>query len=101
MRHEKSRDTLIVYLSGELDHCNAQGIRREMDMLLEDNRIRRLVIDMQDMSFMDSSGIGVILGRYRTLASRGGSVAVRRMNAHVARIFTLSGMAQIIEVMPG
>lgn len=100
MRHEKNRDTLIVYLSGELDHCNAQGIRREMDALLSDVRIRKMIIDMQEMTFMDSSGIGVILGRYRQMAARGGSVAVRRMNRHVSRIFTLSGMGQIIEVMP-
>ncbi|MBR6524595.1 MAG: anti-sigma factor antagonist [Clostridia bacterium] len=101
MRFEKHRDTLTVHLEGELDHCCAQSIRREMDRLLEEPQIRRLVIDMGDMSFMDSSGIGVILGRYRLLASRGGSVAVRNMNRQVARIFQLSGMGQIIEVMQG
>jgi len=51
------------------------------------------------MSFMDSSGIGVILGRYRTLASRGGTVSVKNMNAHVERIFILSGMNQIIRIL--
>lgn len=97
MRYEKNRDTLVVYITGELDQCSAQGIRRELDALLEDRRVRRLVMDMQDMTFMDSSGIGVVLGRYRQLAARGGSVAVRRMNSHVTRIFNLSGMGQIIE----
>lgn len=48
---------------------------------------------------MDSSGIGVILGRYRVMAQRGGVVAVTNMNAHVERIFILSGMNQIIKII--
>ena len=101
MRYEKHRNTLTVFLEGELDHCCAQSIRREMDRLLDDLKVQRLVIDMGEMNFMDSSGIGVILGRYRILSSRGGSVAVRGMNRQVARVFQLSGMGQIIEVMKG
>ena len=58
-----------------------------------------MVLDMKNMSFMDSSGIGVILGRYRVLAQRGGKMAVKNMNEHVKRIFILSGMNQIIGMM--
>jgi len=95
----KQRDRAEVYLEGELDHCSAQSIRRELDRVLEDQSIRHLILDMGKMSFMDSSGIGVILGRYRILAARGGTVAVRNMNAHVERIFILSGMHQIIRIL--
>ena len=98
MRSEKTRDLVTVYLEGELDHHGADRIRREMDRLLEDLKVKHLLIDMSMMPFMDSSGIGVILGRYRQLAARGGTVAVRGMNAQVKRIFTLSGMGQIIRV---
>ena len=101
MRHERLRDAVVVYLQGELDHHCAQGVRREMDALIEDRRVKTLIIDMEDMAFMDSSGIGVILGRYRTLRERGGRVQVRRMNRQVRRIFNLSGMGQIIEVIDG
>jgi len=96
MEFERKRDALIVYLQGELDHCSAQGIRRELDSLISDPGIRHLILDMKGMSFMDSSGIGVILGRYRVLVQRGGRVSVRNMNTHVEKIFTLSGMHQII-----
>lgn len=99
MEYIRSRDILEARLEGELDHCSAQSIRRELDQMLEDTSIRHLILDMEKMSFMDSSGIGVILGRYRTLASRGGTVAVRNMNAHVERIFILSGMNQIIQIL--
>lgn len=99
MEYERRRDTVTVRLKGELDHCSAQGIRRELDAILADPSIRRLILDMENMSFMDSSGIGVILGRYRVLQGRNGTVAVRNMNRSVAKIFHLSGMGQIIETL--
>ena len=51
------------------------------------------------MTFMDSSGIGVILGRYRQLRDRGGSVAVKNLNPQVEKVFTLSGMRQVIQTL--
>ena len=99
MEHERRRDTVLVKLEGELDHCSAQAVRRELDGLISDPQVKKLVLDLKNMSFMDSSGIGVILGRYRTLAMRGGAVAVKNMNPHVQRIFTLSGMGQIIQIL--
>ena len=99
MEIERRRDTVVAHLTGELDHCSAQCIRRELDTLISDQSVKKLILDMQEMSFMDSSGIGVILGRYRTLAQRGGKVAVRNMNPHVERIFILSGMNQIIQII--
>ena len=98
LNHAKQRDRLTVALHGELDHFSAMGIRRELDDLLSDPAIRHLMLDMTDLKFMDSSGIGVILGRYRILAARGGSVWVRNMNPQINRIFQLSGMGQIIHV---
>ncbi|MBE5782685.1 MAG: STAS domain-containing protein [Clostridiales bacterium] len=99
MEHERRRDTLTVYLSGELDHCCAQSIRRELDHLISDSSVRHLVLDMKQMGFMDSSGIGVILGRYRAMHQRGGTVSVKNMNPQVHRIFILSGMQQVIRIM--
>ena len=98
LHHAKQRDKLTVALSGELDHCSAIPIRQELDSLLSDTAVRHLMLDMTDLKFMDSSGIGVILGRYRILAARGGSVWVRNMNAQISRIFQLSGMGQIMHV---
>ena len=98
MEFVRRRDTVEARLEGELDQCSAQHMRRELDALIEDSGVKHLILDMQRMPFMDSSGIGVILGRYRTLVSRGGTVTVKNMNAQVARIFMLSGMNQIIGV---
>lgn len=87
---------LTVRLAGELDHCCATSIRREMDRLIADPGVRILILDFASLVFMDSSGIGVILGRYRQMRDRGGSVAVVNMNRHIARIFHMSGMDRII-----
>lgn len=98
LKHTRQRDRITVWLAGELDHCSALPIKTELDRLIADPSVRHLIMDLQGLQFMDSSGIGVILGRYRTLAARGGSVSVRGMSAQINRIFQLSGMGQVIRV---
>ena len=90
-------DSVIVRLAGELDHYCAQSVRRELDGLIADRSVRCLILDFSHLQFMDSSGIGVILGRYRLLRDRGGTVAVIHMNQHIARIFHMSGMDRVIK----
>ena len=97
MRHTLRGQTLTVYLSGELDHHSASQIRQELDALIRDSRARRLLLDLSSLTFMDSSGIGVILGRYNQMARRGGSLAVRKPSSQINRIFDLSGVYQIVE----
>ena len=89
-------ERLIVRLAGELDHFCAQSIRRELDSLIADRTVRWLILDFSRLQFMDSSGIGVILGRYRQMRDRGGQVGVIHMNQHIARIFHMSGMDRVI-----
>jgi len=96
LRSIRDGDSVIVRLEGELDHCCAQSIRRELDAMLADHTLRHLILDFSSLNFMDSSGIGVVLGRYRILRDRGGSLSVSHMNRHVARIFHMSGMDRII-----
>ena len=97
IKHTARGDTMTVVLEGELDHHSAQSVRAELESLIASPHVRPLVLDLGQLSFMDSSGIGVVLGRYKTLAKRGGSVAVRSPNAHVDRIFAMSGLYQIVD----
>lgn len=92
----RAQDRLTVLLEGELDHYCASGVHLQLDRLLADPTIRCLEFDMRALTFMDSSGIGVILGRYRILRDRGGTVEVSHMNPHIARIFRMSGMDRLI-----
>ena len=97
MSCEKNRNTLTVHLAGELDQREAAAIRRELDELLEDGQIRRLVFDLSRLRFMDSSGIGLIIGRYKRLRCRNGSVAVTGVDDRMNRIFDMAGLYQLIE----
>ena len=99
LSHVRKKDVLLVRLTGELDQCSASGIRRDLDQMLLDPRVRHLVIDLKDTPFMDSSGLGVILGRYRMLRERGGTVSLMHLSPQVKRVYDLSGMARIIPVV--
>lgn len=97
LTHEKQRGTVTVRLSGDLDHHTAGQIREELDRLIEDPGVRRLVFDLRELGFMDSSGIGMMIGRYKMMMRRGGSVAVLSDGGQVDRMMELSGLYRIIE----
>ncbi|HOF94252.1 MAG TPA: anti-sigma factor antagonist [Clostridia bacterium] len=84
-------------LAGELDHHSAQYVREVLDSLIADPQIRELVLDMSNVEFMDSSGLGVILGRYRTLSARGGRLLLAGVPAPIDRIFRISGIYALVE----
>jgi stage II sporulation protein AA (anti-sigma F factor antagonist) len=92
----RSGQTLQISLKGELDHHNAEYTRSWIDAVLKDLSIRELVLDMKGVSFMDSSGIGVILGRYRTLAERGGNMTIKNASKSIARILKMSGIYTLV-----
>ena len=89
-------NTLIVKLKGELDHHVAEKIRADLDDSIVKNRCRNLIFNLSDMRFMDSSGIGVIIGRYKKISQFGGKVAVVQVSEKVDKIFNLAGLYRII-----
>ena len=91
-------NAVTVVIAGELDHFAAPQIRRRLDELLEDQTVTHLVLDLGNLTFMDSSGIGMLLGRLRALQSRGGSLSVKHMQPPVEKLFRLSGLDRVIGV---
>ena len=89
---------LCVALSGEIDHCAAEGLRQELERLLEDRSISVLTLDFSQVSFRDSSGVGRSIGRYKTMAARGGRVTACGLMPPVDRLFRLAGLHRIIAV---
>ncbi|MGB8453021.1 MAG: anti-sigma F factor antagonist [Anaerocolumna sp.] len=87
---------LVIKLLEELDHHNALSIREQSDKLITGKNIKDIVFDFTGSDFMDSSGIGVIMGRYKKIIFTGGKVAVTGVNQSVDRIFRLSGLYKII-----
>lgn len=95
--YEKKKNTLIVRLSGELDHSAVTGIRGELDKLIAQSGAKKLIFDLKGLDFMDSSGIGLIIGRYKLMARAGGSVAVCGPDARIDQIFRMAGIYQLVE----
>ena len=83
---------LLVSVRGEIDHHTAAAIRTGMDALLFARRPARLVLDLSAVTFMDSSGLGLIMGRYGILRELGGSMCVRDPSPEIRGILTLAGM---------
>ncbi|MEE3333733.1 MAG: anti-sigma factor antagonist [Ruminococcus sp.] len=88
-------DILTVFLSGEIDHNRAVGIRSAIDSQINALRPRRLELDFSDVSFMDSSGIGLIMGRYRAVGLIGGDLRIINVPDNLNRIIELSGVTTL------
>ena len=88
---------LIVKLVGELDEHSAEFVRRKMDAVLEDKNYSAVVLDLSRMSFMDSTGIGVVIGRYKLLRKLNKVLYVKNTSPTEDKIFRLSGLYEIIE----
>lgn len=88
---------LYIYLDGELDHHLAKKIKHKCDIILKSYPIKDIEFDFTKSSFIDSSGIGVILGRYRQVQATGGTVRVSHMSASVKKIIHMAGLHQLIE----
>ena len=91
-------DTLTVYLSGEIDHHSAREIREEVDLQITSSKPQILELDFRDVSFMDSSGIGLIMGRYRLVSAYGGKVCISNVSAYLKRVMRLAGIDSIVEM---
>lgn len=90
---------LMVRLPEEVDHHRAAYICENADrMILQDN-VSHVVFDFEATRFMDSSGIGIIMGRYRKIACFGGRVYAIHVDKHIQRMFMLSGLNKIVEVL--
>lgn len=88
----------IAELSGDLDHHTARLMRTDIDRELAEKRPRRLIIDFSSVTFMDSSGIGLIMGRYRIMNENGGDVIVARPPAYIKKVLRLAGVDRLAPI---
>ncbi len=93
--------TLIVKLIGELDHHEAEPTRMVIERTIAERDAKNLIFDFSDLSFMDSSGIGMIIGRYKLIHSLGGQVALVCTKPQTERLITMSGLKKLMTVYPG
>ena len=98
MKYEVQENCLTIFLPGELDHHNAEEIRKRSDYLIDQNHIRYVIFDFTDTTFMDSSGSGVIMGRYKRIYMLGGEVCAVHTSERMKKILTMSGVTRIMQI---
>lgn len=100
-RFEIHGTDLTIHVPAELDHYNAEPLKRGADRLLQSRNIRRIIFDFSGTQFMDSSGIGVIIGRYKNIKFMGGSVMAIHVSDRIRKILTLAGLYKVLEMEDG
>ena len=83
---------LTAYLEGEIDHDAAVNMRRQLDASVQSLKPKLLCLDFSRVGFMDSSGVGLVMGRYRMMKLLGGSLYVVHIPERIYRIFAMSGL---------
>ena len=95
LAQEKGSDELCVMLTGELDHHASEQLRDKLDDMITRKKYRRVVFDMGGVSFMDSSGIGILLGRYKKLSQLGCAMEIKGARDGIDKIIKMAGLHQL------
>ena len=91
-------EVVTAYLKGELDHHSAREMREEIDNAVELNMPTLLVLNFSEISFMDSSGIGLVMGRYRNLLKTGAELHITGVSQNIYKVMKLAGLERLASI---
>ncbi len=97
-KYEEKDKLLIFEITEEIDHHQAEKIRRKMDNEIERYIPKKVVFDFNKVTFMDSAGIGMLIGRYKTVRRLGGVTELINVNQSIKKIFEMCGLLKIIPI---
>lgn len=92
-------DRLCIRMPEEVDHHVSEEICRNADHVILESRVNQVVFDFEDTRFMDSSGIGILIGRYKLMSCFGGKVYVIHPDKQIRRMLEMSGMQKMVEIL--
>lgn len=95
---KKQGDMLIVQMQGELDHHSSNSFRDTLEGMINKTNAKKLLLDFKGVPFMDSSGVGVIIGRYKSISRKGGQIWVTNLSPQVKKVMEISGLFKIIKL---
>lgn len=95
--YEAKDQTLIIHLPKELDHHNCRNLKYETDLLMAENYISRIIFDFTGTQFMDSSGIGILLNRYKQMKAGGGRTSFYGAGPQVMRVLKIAGILPLMD----
>lgn len=98
IQYLKDDKVLLFKITEELDHHAVEKLRRKADYEIERYIPRKVIFDFNNVTFMDSAGIGLILGRYKNISILGGKLEVVNVNEQVIKILNMSGLSKLIEI---
>ncbi|MBR5157010.1 MAG: anti-sigma F factor antagonist [Clostridia bacterium] len=90
--------TLIASLSGELDHHSAKAVKDMIETAIVNKSAQNMVFDLTNLTFMDSSGIGLMIGRYKLITSIGGKVCIVSKSKTLNRLISMSGLTKLMDI---
>jgi stage II sporulation protein AA (anti-sigma F factor antagonist) len=90
--------TLVVSFDGELDHHVADEIREKIDKYYNDNGLKNIIFNLKNLHFMDSAGIGLIMGRYKAVSQNNGKLYLINVSSRVEKILSMSGILKITNI---
>ena len=93
-----SGSVIVATLDLDVDHSTVGIIRSKIDMEIKRNPVSLLIFDMTNLEFIDSSGIGLILGRYKLISSLGGKICIANAKKHIIKLINMSGLHKILSV---
>ncbi len=99
IQYEMKGEVMVIHLGGEIDHHSAVAVRTGIDAQITAERPSRVLLELSDVDFMDSSGLGLIMGRFALVKRYGGTLAVLDPSAAVLKIIKLAGMERMVSIL--
>lgn len=91
----KDEEIITAFVQGDIDHHTAKEVREQIDEYIQENQVRLLKLDFSQVQFMDSSGIGLIMGRHKIMKMLNGEVKVINIPDHLKRLIKISGLLSL------
>ena len=101
MRINSTGEVLTIYLQGEIDHHSARSIREEIDKAIDFYMPSLLILDFTEITFMDSSGIGLVMGRFKNLQKNGAKLHLVNLSDNIYKIMKLAGIERLAVIEKG
>lgn len=101
VRVEMTGEVLTAFLEGELDHHTAKEIREKIDYEIDENKPTLVILDFRDLSFMDSSGIGLVMGRYKKTSAIGAQLHIQNTSPQIYKVMRLAGLERLAVLEKG
>lgn len=95
---EVNEKKLLALIDGEVDHHSAKSIRTVIDAAIENNQPNQVILDFSAVTFMDSSGIGLVMGRYKIMQAIGGIVTIQNPPTHIKKVMQIAGLDKIASI---